>query len=92
MFVLRMAAECAVELKTSGVSMVSLWPGAVQTEHIQKNILEREATTEQERKSKEMFEKGESVEFAGKSIRYLAADGNLASKTGRILMTAVGVA
>ena len=87
-----MAADCAVELKRSGVSMVSLWPGAVQTEHIQKNILDREARTEQERKSKEMFEKGESVEFAGKSIRYLAADANLASKTGRILMTAVGIA
>ena len=83
-----MAADCAVELKKSGVSMVSLWPGAAQTEHVQKNILDREATTDQERKKKQMFEKGESVEFAGKSIRYLAADGNLASKTGRILMTA----
>ena len=67
---------------------MSLWPGAVHTEH----ILDREVKTDEEKKTKQMFEKGESVEFAGKSIRYLAADDNLASKTGRILMTAVGIA
>ena len=30
----RMAADCAIELRKSKVAMVSLWPGAVQTEII----------------------------------------------------------
>jgi len=29
-----MAADCAVELKNSNVTFLSLWPGAVQTENI----------------------------------------------------------
>lgn len=83
----RMAADCAIELKSSGVTMVSLWPGAVKTELIVKNFLEKEPANAEEEKATKMFEKGESVEFAGKSIRYLAADGNVINKTGKILMT-----
>ena len=36
----RMAADCAVELKSDNVAMVSLWPGSVATEHVQENILQ----------------------------------------------------
>ena len=32
-----MAADCGHELKSRGVTMVSLWPGAVKTEYIQVN-------------------------------------------------------
>ncbi len=35
----RMAADCAMELKSDGVSMVSLWPGVVQTEYMKTNIM-----------------------------------------------------
>ena len=35
-----MAADCAVELKKSNVSMVSLWPGAVKTEYIREKTSE----------------------------------------------------
>ena len=31
----RMAADCAVELKSKNVTMISLWPGPVKTEYIQ---------------------------------------------------------
>jgi dehydrogenase/reductase SDR family protein 1 len=34
-----------------------------------------------------MFEKGETIEFSGKSIVHLAADPNIMAKTGRILET-----
>ena len=35
----RMAADCAYELKEDNVTMVSLWPGPVKTEHVQEHIL-----------------------------------------------------
>ena len=34
----RMAADCAVELKSDGVAMVSLWPGPVATEIVQGSV------------------------------------------------------
>ena len=36
----RMAADCAVELKRHNVAMVSLWPGPVKTEYVEKTILQ----------------------------------------------------
>ena len=39
------------------------------------------------KKSKAMFEGGESVEFAGMSIAHLACDKNIMSKTGKVLWT-----
>ncbi len=35
----KMAHDCAQELKKHKVTMVSLWPGAVQTEKITENVL-----------------------------------------------------
>jgi len=35
----RMAADCAVELKSENVAMVSLWPGAVKTEYMEENVI-----------------------------------------------------
>jgi len=83
----RMAADCAFELKSSGVTMLSLWPGAVKTELVNSSILEKEPVTSEDERAIKMFEKAESVEFAGKSIRYMAADTNVINKTGKILMT-----
>lgn len=76
----RMAADCAIELKSSGVTMVSLWPAPVQTAAVKKNMLRNPAAYK-------MFEGSESEEFAGKTIRYLATDPNIMNKTGKILLT-----
>lgn len=35
----RMAQDCAFELKKHNVACVALWPGPVQTETIQRNVL-----------------------------------------------------
>lgn len=35
----RMAADCAHELKEDNVTMISLWPGPVKTEHIVEHVL-----------------------------------------------------
>ena len=35
----RMAADCGHELQNRGVTMVSLWPGAVKTEYMQVRLL-----------------------------------------------------
>merc|ERR1712223_287748 len=39
----RMAADCAHELKEDNVTMVSLWPGPVKTEHIVENVLSQDS-------------------------------------------------
>jgi len=80
----RMAADCAIELKPHNVAMVSLWPGAVKTEKIQELVLEKDDAP---KKSKDIFEKGESIEFPGKAVAYLANDDNIMSKSGKILLT-----
>jgi len=79
----RMAADCAVELKKSNVSMVSLWPGAVKTEYISENVL----NSGDNHPSKKMFENGESIEFSGLSIANLLVDQNIMAKTGKIVFT-----
>jgi len=38
----RMAADCAVELRSHNVAMVSLWPGPVSTEHVERTMKESE--------------------------------------------------
>lgn len=79
----RMAADCAVELKKHNVTMVSLWPGPVKTEMIQKHVLDNPDASE----FKSAFMDAESVEFAGKAVVNLAADPHVHRKTGKIQMT-----
>jgi dehydrogenase/reductase SDR family protein 1 len=76
----RMAADCGKELKSRGVTVVSLWPGAVRTEYIQEKMTE-------ENPMKAMFEKGETTDFAGKAVVALAGDKDVINKTGRVVMT-----
>ena len=33
-----MAADCAEELRKHNVAMISLWPGPVKTEYVEKNV------------------------------------------------------
>ena len=77
----RMAADCAFELKKSGVSMVSLWPGPVKTEFITEKM-------NSDNEMSKIFEKGETIEFAGKAVVQLAADKNIMARSGKIINTA----
>lgn len=80
----RMAADCAHELKKYNVAMISLWPGAVKTEKMMENVLDNALAN---KKSKAMFEGGESVEFPGIAIAHLACDKNIMKKSGKIIWT-----
>ena len=87
----RMAADMAVELKPHNVACISLWPGAVRTEEIQ-NAMDTGkldgSFRDTSKSGKDVFEQGESTEFAGKAIVALATDSQLLQQTGRILLTA----
>ena len=64
--------------------MISLWPGAVKTEYVEENIL-KEGGFMNRPKSKDIFQKAESVEFSGKAIVKLYEDSQRLKKTGKIL-------
>jgi len=81
----RMAADCALELKSSGVAMISLWPGPVKTEFITEHVSGNKNADD---KMAKIFEKGETIEFSGIVCAYLAADPNIMSRSGKIIMTA----
>jgi len=83
----RMAADCAHELKKYNVTCISLWPGPVRTEYIQEHIMDKDGAFGGLNKAAKVFLKGETIEFAGKSIVHLAAYPNIIKKTGRILHT-----
>jgi len=78
----RMAADCGHELRKSNVAMVSLWPGPAKTEFIQDK-----AQSDPKNSLVKNFNKGETIEFAGKAIVNLAADPGMMAKTGKILTT-----
>jgi len=82
----RMAADCGSELRSSGVTMISLMPGAVRTEEIMAKIGRGEglgATPGM----KERFLQGETTAFPGRCIVALANDPNLLERSGKILLT-----
>ncbi|XP_068605178.1 dehydrogenase/reductase SDR family member 1 [Brachionichthys hirsutus] len=83
----RMAADMAMELRSRGVASVSVWPGAVQTEMVNKLILAENVSPAVEPTTKRLFAQGESLELAGKCIVGLAKDKDLMALTGRTLMT-----
>merc|ERR1712002_982044 len=70
----RMAADCAIELKKSNVTMVSLWPGPVKTEYVQDKMINIDSSVSSEKKATaNMFDKlGETIEFAGMAVSKLA--------------------
>lgn len=81
----RMAADCGKELKKQNVTMISLWPGAVKTEYIEENVLRKDGFMAK-KASLDIFEKAESVEFAGKAVVKLAEDKQRIKKTGKVLL------
>ncbi|XP_055354847.1 dehydrogenase/reductase SDR family member 1-like [Paramacrobiotus metropolitanus] len=92
----RMAADCALELKSHGVNFISLWPGAVKTELMDKYHKEFEAdaarfsgeTAKLGLNSMIFDEHEESMEYAGMCIVALAQDNELTTKSGTVLTTA----
>lgn len=82
----RMAADMAVELKKQNVACVSLWPGAVMTEHV--NDFLSQPQDEISSKAAAVFKDAEDPTFSGKAVAWLAADPNIMKKSGRILLTA----
>ncbi|KAK2143732.1 hypothetical protein LSH36_817g00022 [Paralvinella palmiformis] len=92
-----MAADCAVELKNHDVSMVSLWPGLVNTEVVSSRMSTDSFGTVSYfqpgigqmsgDKLRQSFSEGESAEFAGMCIVALSKDPQLMKKSGKILMT-----
>jgi len=79
----RMAADCGHELRKSGVAMISLWPGPVKTEYITDKMNDGNPMAK-------LFEKGETIEFAGIVLAHLAAESGEAimARSGRIINTA----
>ncbi|XP_032421431.1 dehydrogenase/reductase SDR family member 1 [Xiphophorus hellerii] len=83
----RLAADMAVELKSRGVTSISLWPGPVQTELVNQFVMQKDAPQGLNPKYKDVFANGETTELSGKCIVSLANDKNLMSLTGKVLMT-----
>jgi len=79
----RMAADCGHELRKSGVAMISLWPGPVKTEYITDKMNDGNPMAK-------LFEKGETIEFAGIVLAHLAAESGetIMARSGRIINTA----
>uniref|UniRef100_A0A914D3W7 Dehydrogenase/reductase SDR family member 1 n=1 Tax=Acrobeloides nanus TaxID=290746 RepID=A0A914D3W7_9BILA len=88
----RMSADMAQELYESKITVISLWPGAAQTELSTKLVTEDKIKLKESTISKESIKKrflqGETTEFSGLSVVALAKDPKVHSKTGRTLVTA----
>jgi dehydrogenase/reductase SDR family protein 1 len=74
----RVTADTAHELRDHGVTVVSLWPGLVMTERIQR-VGEAMPALDTSR--------AESQRFTGRAIAALAADPEVHAKTGRALIS-----
>jgi dehydrogenase/reductase SDR family protein 1 len=72
----KMAADMAVELTPSGVTVVSLYPGLVRTEKVMEAAQWLDLTN------------SESPEFIGRAIAALASDPELIRHTGKVLVAA----
>ena len=76
----RMTADMAHELKSHGVPVFSLWPGAVKTEFVL-------ASAKQAGGSMDLSQ-AENPIFTGRAVVALATDAERMAKTGRVLVVA----
>ena len=72
----KMAADMAFELKASGVTAVSLYPGLVRTEKVMEAAQWLDLTN------------SESPEFIGRAVAALAGDTDMIRHTGKVLVAA----
>jgi len=84
----RMTQDTSVELKKHNVAVIGIWPGAVKTESVQDTLLDNEHSSQGQAASANIFDRGETTEFAGKAIAHLVAgEPNIIKRTGRVLFT-----
>jgi NAD(P)-dependent dehydrogenase (short-subunit alcohol dehydrogenase family) len=86
----RLASDMAVELKPHNVASISIWPGIVGTEHINRLASEIE---EQSTRNKNYSLFGDRYNWetpllTGRVIARLAADPNVIRRTGRVHIVA----
>ncbi|KAI6198954.1 Dehydrogenase/reductase SDR family member 1 [Aphelenchoides besseyi] len=77
----RMSADMAIELADRGVTVLSLWVGAVKTEIVQQKVLGPRAP------GTEVFKDGQSLFYAGRVLSALLRDSQLLKRTGQIVNT-----
>lgn len=77
----RLTADSAHELKQHGITVVSVWPGAVRTEIVEKNLAAGVA------EQAEAFTDLESVEMCGRGVVALTGDRGVMRWTGKVLLT-----
>lgn len=82
----RLSSDMAVELAKKNVCVVSIWPGAVKTELVEK-MFKDENGKPKDVKNALVFAEGETVEYPGRAVVALAADPRKMDKTGRVLIT-----
>lgn len=82
----RLAAEMAAELKSQGVTSLSLWPGIVGTEHIRELAEENRDSGAMERAMKSLANQTnwETPLLTGRVIAALAADPDLLHRSGKV--------
>lgn len=68
----------AEELKASGIAVVTLMPGFMRTERVERSM------TSDKLKKLFRYDLSESVAYIGRAVAALAADRNVVAKTGRI--------
>ena len=66
-----MAQDMNLELRDTGVHSLSIWPGAVKTELIKENILDKEATNDKEKEAQQMFSTGQTTDWVGRTVAQL---------------------
>jgi len=87
----RLAVDMGTELRSKGVAVISLWPGAVRTEEMLKGIesgdLDFAKLGLKSNKPEDVAQLGESTEYSGKAVVKLASDPDIMAKSARILLT-----
>ena len=85
----KMTADMAVELESTGVSIVSVWPGLVRNEMLDMAAVRDGDQIYIELPGEGRFDLGsaESPRFVGRAVVALAGAPDLASRTGRAFET-----
>ncbi|CAJ0931486.1 unnamed protein product, partial [Mesorhabditis belari] len=82
----RMSADMSKELRPDGVTVISLWPGAVRTELV--TGMQQADQSGAHSETAKMFADGETIEYPGIAVVRLAGDKDKMLLTGRTLLTA----
>ena len=82
----RMAQDFDIELQGTGVHAVAIWPGPVRTELVNEHIRDADKSAATEIvKAKEMFKRGQTPDWVGKTVAQLLLDKNVQDKAGRVV-------